>query len=107
MPQAMSAGMFGITMFDSDVPTFWRATRGLNPARVSVVVVIADPSRGVRGRRIPQRGTLQRDIVGEEGREGRPDEGARLILGGRQTAVVIRGAESCAARAAEGNTKRP
>jgi hypothetical protein len=35
--------MFGITMFDSDVPTFCRATRGLKPGRVSVVVVMSHP----------------------------------------------------------------
>ena len=43
MPHAMSAGMFGITMFDSDVPTFCSATRGLKPRGASVAVVITSP----------------------------------------------------------------
>ena len=43
MPQAISAGMFGITMFDREVPTFCSATRGLNPRSASVVVVMTCP----------------------------------------------------------------
>ena len=49
MPQAISAGMFGITMFDREVPTFCSATRGLNPLRASVVVVLMSGPRGHPG----------------------------------------------------------